>query len=192
MSAPTTLEELEASLRRLSSGELTAVLKKSMVAAALKGQRYAAENVRERLRTRSGSLVRSVRGTASVTQDTVEVRLGAGGNPPLKYAALQELGGTVVPKTAKYLAIPVGPGLQTSSGVTKLRPRDVPGLAYAQTREGQPVLVREDDGTVMFVLKRSVTVKGKHYLRDAAQRLAAEVPEIVTERVRKAVAEGEG
>lgn len=185
-----TIQQFEARLRQLSSGALMAVLRKTMVSAAAKGQRYAAEHVNQRLATRSGSLVRSIRGTSTVKDELIEVRLGAGGNPPLKYAALQEVGGTVVPKTAKYLTIPVGPGLTTEAGVTKLRARDIPDLAYAQTKSGQPVLVRQSDGTVMFVLKRQVRVEGKHYLRDAAQRVAKELPDILTTKVKAAIGEG--
>lgn len=169
---------------------------------ALEAQAAAVDNVQARLATRTGSLKRSICGTSKVTGDGVEIHLRAGGEgKDLRYAALQEYGGTVVPKNSKFLAIPVGPAKTASGDSRYASPRDVPGLALVQSRKGQYMLVKASDertgkrgklkvsaGTVYFILRKSVTVPGQHYLSDALNQVAATVPDQLDQEFARLVA----
>lgn len=90
----------------------------------------------------------------------------------VKYARIQEYGGTITPTRAQYLAIPVGPAL-TAAGVSKYAsPREVPGLFVIRSKGGTLLLVRKDGQQLVtyFVLKKSVTLKPKLGLRDAIRK----------------------
>lgn len=76
----------------------------------------------------------------------------------LEYAAIHEFGGVVRPKTAKYLAVPVGN--------YKGSPRKHPRLKLRKTAGGTLVMV-DGSGRVQYVLKKSVEVPAQPYLRPA-------------------------
>jgi hypothetical protein len=108
----------------------------------------------------------------------------------LVYAAIQQLGGTVRPKTTKYLAIPVLPHLRRSG----IWPRDLPkgsmkfvpkaAITIGSHSWTGPALVRKEGsgqsggakgkprrkqprgkvGEVMFALLRRVRIRGRDYL----------------------------
>ena len=93
----------------------------------------------------------------------------------VKYANLQEHGGTVVPKNRKWLTIPVGPAL-TASGVARGPARSFPGLKFilgkkpgtaflvmppAKTKSGKLRKGQDARGTIYFVLKKKVVVPGR-------------------------------
>ena len=97
----------------------------------------------------------------------------AGTFSPSVYAEIQDQGGTIVPRTAKSLAIPI-PGAPISVGQW---PRDFPKGQLFQ-RKGKPGVLFQRIGKggslqPMFVLKKSVTLRGKHYV-DAALDAAAD------------------
>lgn len=167
---------------------------------ALEAQAAAVDNVQARLATRTGTLKRSIRGTTSITGDGVEIHLRAGGEgKDLRYAALQEWGGVVRPKKSKFLAIPVGPAKTAAGDSRHASPRDVPGLVFVQSLKGQPMLVKANDeankrgklkvsaGTVYFILRKSVTIRGQHYLTDALNQVAATVPDLLDQEFAKLV-----
>ena len=83
------------------------------------------------------------------------VEMLAGTN--LVYAAVNEYGGTIRPASGKYLAIPTG----SYAG----SPRDE-GLVLKPLAGGGFALV-EWDGNVAFILKESVEIPAKPYLRPA-------------------------
>lgn len=76
----------------------------------------------------------------------------------LEYGAIHEFGGTIRPKTAKYLAIPVGDYMGS--------PSKHPDLKLRKTRNGNLVLV-SPSGQVQYVLKASVEIPARPYLRPA-------------------------
>lgn len=93
------------------------------------------------------------------------------------YARIHELGGTIVPRHTKYLAIPVSPEAKRVAS-----PRDMPGLVFVQSRRGQPLLVDGALGKsrskyklgalkVHFVLRRQVVIPPRPYLRPAADKI---------------------
>lgn len=91
----------------------------------------------------------------------------------LVYAAIQNDGGTIVPRTRKYLAIPL-----VDLPVGKW-PRDFGRgeLSFVPLKSGDGgLLVRAAKGKArqgkigeaIFLLKKSVTLKGRHYIEKAA------------------------
>lgn len=89
--------------------------------------------------------------------------IGVWGVHDVKYALIHELGGTIEPKNAKFLAIPV-----TETAGKKGSPRNMPNLKYAQSEKGQPLLVDATTGMVHYVLRKHVTIPARPYLRPAA------------------------
>lgn len=97
---------------------------------------------------------------------------GHWGSTDVAYALIHEIGGTIVPKKAKFLAVPVSPAAKRAGS-----PRNMRNLVYVQSIKGQPMLV---EGTaqargrklgklkVHFILRKRVTIKARPYLRPAA------------------------
>lgn len=117
------------------------------------------------LHVRSGALRRGFDSSAQQSGNTVIMTV----SNDTPYARLQEYGGTVVPKTARALAIPLAAAL-TGAGVPKFPggPRTVPDLVMIQRKGRNPLLVqinlsgkgktRVTSMTPMFVLVPSVYV----------------------------------
>lgn len=104
-----------------------------------------------RTRTLSRSIHQQV-----VEQNAERAAVEIGTN--LEYAAIHEFGGTIRPKNSKYLAIPVG--------VYKDSPRRHNNLKLRKTSRGNLVLV-SPSGQVQYVLKSSVEIPARPYLRPA-------------------------
>lgn len=174
----------------VEGGRLKAILRKELIATGIEAQGNVQAKIEERLKVRTGALRRSPASRIEILdrwpQLTVSAGGARGGRGELRYAALQEFGGTVRPVKGRFLAIPVGPAL-TAAGVPRYAsPRDVPGLAYVQSRKGQPLLVMAQNagkvgksgraggsakggtlaGSVWYILRRSVTIRGKFFVRD--------------------------
>ncbi len=150
------------------------------------GRQYVRQLISERtrgrpgLKRRTGNLARSItpRVTGRTVRDlTLSVTIGEG----LAYAKLQEEGGTIRPKRARNLAIPLD-SVRTPAGVPRFKPRDsqlqpmfavrLRGKLFLAKRfknrtEARSVLGRGpklfiDRRTVLlFVLKKSVKVPGR-------------------------------
>jgi hypothetical protein len=96
----------------------------------------------------------------------------------LEYARIQDQGGTVFPRTVQYLAIPL-----RKLPVGKW-PRDFAKgeLRLIKSRAGNLILAKISKSGVIapyFVLKKSVTIRGRNYLRAAADRAVAGISEIM-------------
>ncbi len=119
------------------------------------------------VRSRSGSLRRSfqreMRRSGSI--GGLSTKLFSAGNP---YANVQEFGGTITPRRAKYLTIPVHPSLFTATGVARYASaRMYPGkTGVAKTRKGDLwIVARKGKGKNaktlwLWKLVKSVTLKG--------------------------------
>lgn len=90
----------------------------------------------------------------------------------LAYAGIQNYGGTILPRVARNLAVPL-PG--------NPNPRKWPreygdGELYPiKSRRGNRLLMSRADGRPMFVLKKSVTLPATGYLEQAAVDAEAEM-----------------
>lgn len=115
----------------------------------------AKDNIKRQGLIRTRTLSRSIHEEISMQGSSVAVsEIGTN----IEYAAIHEFGGVVRPKTAKYLAVPVGN--------YKGSPRKHPGLKLRKTAGGTLVMV-DGSGRVQYVLKKSVEVPAQPYLRPA-------------------------
>ncbi len=144
-----------------------ALMRKHAITVSLQAERQSKLLATRRLNVRSGRLRGSIRGFVRTVSGKLEIGVQAGGDRRIPYARIQELGGQVRARNARYLAIPLS-AAKTKAGVSRFAsPRDVDGL-FSLNLGGRLFLVKKDrDALVfMYVLKRSVTIRGKHYLRD--------------------------
>ncbi|WP_225205385.1 hypothetical protein [Novosphingobium huizhouense] len=102
---------------------------------------------------------------------------GVWGVQDVAYALIHELGGTIEPKNAKFLSVPVSEAAKRAGS-----PRNMGNLAYVQSIKGQPMLVDQHSGKVHYILKKRVTIPARPYLRPAAD---AKYPELAA-NIRKA------
>ncbi|MED5546199.1 MAG: phage morphogenesis protein [Pseudomonadota bacterium] len=102
---------------------------------------------------------------------------GVWGVQDVAYARIRELGGTITPKKAKFLAIPISDAARRAGS-----PRQMANLAYVQSVKGQPMLVDADSGDVHYLLRKRVVVHADPYLRPAADAIYPQL----TENIRKA------
>lgn len=112
----------------------------------------------------TGTLARSFGWSLGMDRKSVVI-----GNP-MKYAALQNFGGTVTPKSAKFLAIPIAKMPKSA------KPRDFKNTFFAKSRAGNLILF-ENLGTKgrgknktanirpLFVMKTSVTIKPRPFMK---------------------------
>ena len=91
---------------------------------------------------------------------------GTWGSTDVNYALMQEIGGTIRPKRAKFLAVPISEEAKRAGS-----PRNLPNLVYVQSVRGQPMLVNENTGRVHYLLKKSVTIPARPYLRPSADEI---------------------
>ena len=88
--------------------------------------------------------------------------VGRWGSTDVAYALIHEIGGTIVPKRAKFLTVPV-----TENAKRAGSPRNMPSLHFGKTKGGQPVLL-DQSGRVQYLLRKKVTIPARPYLRPAA------------------------
>ena len=151
------------------------------------------------LRRRTGNLARSVEGIYEVSEGLPRLRVGVFKSPARNYARIQEFGGTITPKKAKSLAVPVGARAITPAGVAKYAsPREYPGdLQYIPINRGNVVAIlvdpkekRKAQGERMkatYLLLRRVRVKARPFLRPGVMAFLPELTAEVSRAVRKAV-----
>ena len=117
---------------------------------------------------RTGRLKRSLTAGKPFSTGALSWAIHVGTN--VIYAAIQEFGGIIKPKDAKHLAIPIGD--------LKGSPRQYPDLHIAKTRSGTWLLM-DGQGKVQYVLKDSVTIPARPYLRPALQEKHKVIPTII-------------
>ncbi len=166
-----TLDEMGTNLRNVSRGQLLRELHVIALDYAAQGETKAKTRASTQLTVRSGRLAGSIAGRVVKSSGYVAVKLTAGGGgSDVKYAAAHEYGATgsnaITPKKSKFLTIPVHPQLKTAAGVGRVpSARDIPGLTFAQTLKGQPLLVHEITGEVWYILRKRVEIPERPYMR---------------------------
>ncbi len=164
---------------RLYRGGLRASLRKMAIGVALRAEGNAKLRATQRMKVRSGRLRNSISGSTLDTVNGLEVRLSAGGRSggrDVRYAGIQEHGGTITPVKGRFLTYPVHPSLFTAAGVLRFpSARMVPNLRYDGTGK-KPVLRSTITGEVFYVLLRQIKISPKRYLRDGLQEAAKNLP----------------
>lgn len=133
-------------------------------------------------RGRTGELARSFHET--FLGDAKDGIRSAGALSDLVYAPIQDEGGTVVPKRGKYLAIPL-PGANVPFGKW---PRDYAkgDLHFIKSKAGNALLA-DPTGKPIFALKTSVRLKGRGYIRAAADAASPKMAEVMGESIKVAI-----
>jgi len=149
----------------------------------LRMEREAKINATRRLRTRTGTLRRSIIAPVKPDADGLVVALSAGGAvqgaADVVYARIQEYGGVVTPKRVKWLTIP-DKSVLTPAGVARYpSARDYPGeLRFVLDSPVHARLVETVGDTVVtrYRLRKKVELRPKYYLRDAFDKVLQGVP----------------
>ncbi len=141
------------------------------------------------LRVRSGRLRSSITHRVAQEGDDTVARVGTN----VIYAKIHEYGGTITPKNAQYLTIPL-PVALTAAGVARYRARDLisqPSLGgFKATFFRNHVLYgKYPSGRVVpvFVLKKSVRIPERSYMRSSLREKAREVILMVFKTIKDVV-----
>lgn len=142
------------------------------------------------LNVRSGMLRASIGSRVDVAKGEMTATIGSGARQGarMKYANIQETGGTVTPKRRQYLTVPLD-AAKTASGVARFTARDVmrhrtqydgsfvhDGVIFGYMKRGK---YKKSGGlkldiTPLFALKTSVTLPASHYLTRTSQETFAD------------------
>ena len=174
MASTLTLDEAVATLRKQGVGGLRKAIGRHLGAWALIAERASKDNASSFLEVRTGRLRSSIRGTAD--KDALVGILSAGerNKAEVKYARVQEKGGTIVPTRGQFLAVPTALA-KTAAGVSRFAsPRDVPGLVFHRSKKGGLMLgewiltgrgkSKKPTFEPWFWLVRSVYLRPRRYL----------------------------
>lgn len=189
-----TPEELAERLQGMQP-RLAAILQRKAIAFALMLEGDAKANATERPRSRTGLLRRSIAGTVQDTDTGITVQLSAGGRHggrDVIYARVQELGDRIVPKTAKWLAIP-DDSVKTAAGVARYpSPRNYPGKLWFHVIEEnrRAVLLERIGGRNVgrWWLRKEANIKPKRYLARSVDANVPKLPTLLSDALRLSLA----
>lgn len=148
-------DELMRKFRAMGEAVQGATLANAARAGGLVILNAAKDNVKKQGLIRTRTLSRSLHEEV-VEQGKDRAAVDIGTN--LEYAAIHEYGGTIRAKTSKYLAIPIGDRIGS--------PRKYSDLRVKKTGKGNLLLV-DGSGKAQYVLKASVVISARPYLRPA-------------------------
>ncbi len=167
-----------AALHKLGAEGMGQAVRRALATAALDMEGGAKLNAETVLNVRSGHLRRSIAGTVRQGADGPEAVVSAGGRlggANVTYAGTHEFGATIVPKRSQYLRIPLPPAL-TAAGVDRfggpLRQSGAGLFRLAKSKKGNLLLIHKPSGMPWYVLKRSVTIRARPFLRPAGEATA--------------------
>ena len=173
---------LERKFRALDDATQTRALERSLLAGILVLENAIKQNIQDRKLVDTGTMLRSV-GSEITERSTTRVTAVAGTN--LVYAAIHEFGGTIVPRNAQFLSIPL-----TSEAKRYNSPRDFPQKLHAIINGDRGVLVDEGD-TAQYALVKSVNMPARPYMRPAwdehIDEAVGEVRDVLRLLIRQAV-----
>jgi phage gpG-like protein len=125
---------------------------------------------------RTGGLARSFRAQMMYHDKD---KAGAVVGSDLVYAAIQNDGGVIRPRATNYLAIPIG---KMADKALAPWPRTRNDLTLIKSKKGNLVLAKiSKSGKIdpQYVLKPSVSIKGKHYLERALEAVGDQCRAII-------------
>lgn len=162
------------------AGQLTPEVKKdlnkTMLVAALMVENAAKRNVQDKFNTKSGEFVGSIGHKLHRIQGFVQA-VTVGTN--IKYGSIHELGGTIEPRDAQWLTIPM-PGITGYA-------RDYQNTFFAISKNNNLVLFQNEGGSVrpLFVLKKSIEIPARPYLGPALNENAAHLTKLIGDAVKR-------
>lgn len=205
-------DEVLRELRR-SNVSIPAVLRTAVRQVLIRAADAVTKRIRngDPLNQRSGRLAKSWaigsggQGQSSVT-DSAAGAVHGELTSALAYAAIHEFGGTVKPKSGKYLAIPIGPNKMASGAIraSQSSPRQIPGLFFIRSQAGNLLGVTSGTGklgaagggkrgpvvrklTLWFLLLESVRIPPRRYVTLAADDAGRDAQTIVDGNLKAAL-----
>lgn len=149
-------------------------LKAQMFRALTTLEKEILDNVRSKsgLHVQTGALMNSISSSKKVEEDASGNIVGQIGSVGVPYAGIHEFGGIITPKSRQFLAIPTAGNRRPDGSpiVTtgQLRVLQKLGLAFiANGTIFQRLLGKNAAPQPMFVLKKSVTIPARPYIRPA-------------------------
>ena len=149
------------------------------------------------LKVRSGRLRNSIGFliTASKTELTAEIGSGVRQREPVKYAAILEQGGTIIPKNKQFLTVPLGykgNPVMTPTGTVKAGM--TAGELHAKKKTFiivKTIFLKTGKRAIkpIYSLVRSVNIPAFKYMEKTAQAAAQRVQEIIGEGIKDSIAE---
>jgi len=128
------------------------------------------------LRVRSGRLRSSIGSRVDTEEAGLVGRIGSGvrQGERVRYATIQELGGTIRPRLKQFLTIPLD-AAKTASGVARGKARDFDDTFIQKSTSGNLIIFQNKgrNGIVpLFALKKSVDIPASKYLSITAQEIS--------------------
>ena len=137
-------------------------------------QAAARKNATQLPRVDTGALRDSLKFFIRTDGEFLSMEFGSFG---VKYAAIQEYGGPIVPINGKYLTIPA------SRYYKKYRARELKTLVYVKLRDGQPFLYDERRGKPAYWLRKKVMIREKAYIRRAIKTIEPRIMDILSRAI---------
>jgi len=164
-------------------------LDKTVLQAAEHAAGIIRETIYSTFKNPRGGLARSFR-VALLEPEDGKIRAGAISD--LVYAEIQNTGEpTIVPKTVKRLAVPIGHRARTTAG---LWPRDwgADGLEFAGwSKKGNPLLGKKGregkSDYLQYVLVKAVVLKPTYYLDWSNEIAKREIPKLFDEAIQSSI-----
>lgn len=148
----------------------------------------------KKLNVRTGNLRRSFQeNKARKVQRRADGVIGTVGTN-VKYAKIQEYGGTIRPKKKKWLTVPIGEAL-TPSGAPRGSARDFKGTFFAWSRKGNLILFGQSPVgggkkiVPLFVLKKMVRIPGRAYMKPSLEELRDDIVKFFCADIKKQIGE---
>lgn len=108
---------------------------------------------------RSGALIASIKDSVAVYGSSISDIYGTIGSDRV-YAGIQETGGTIYPKNAQYLTVPLPAALNQDGTPIKAKARDWDNTFIIRGKSGSLLIVQQFGGDIipLYVLVKSVTI----------------------------------
>ena len=174
-----------------AASALPAAMARTALQLSLMAEAEGKKNATTRLSVRTGHLRNSVHGSVSSTGDVLQIRVAAGGRSggaDVRYARIQDQGGTVRARSGGKLRMPL-PVAKTAAGVDRL-PGPLrlvaPGRFHARrSKRGNLLLFDNSTGAPHYLLLDSITIRPTRFLEDAAKDTARRAPALVLKTIAK-------
>ena len=142
-----------------------------------------------RLFRRTGGFIRDLKASVLVTGSGIEATGMIGGPPVSKFMVIHETGGTIRPKRAKFLTVPLQAALSFRGVPLKRRARDWPNTFVATSRRGNLLIFQRRGGRIipLYALKKSVRIPARLGLGATLRKAAPVFIDRVFDRLVKEV-----
>lgn len=137
------------------------------------GTPYSGASSEDRLHSRTGEGVASIRKSITVTGSSTANIIGSIGG--LSRLGIHEFGGTVTPKRSKFLTIPLPAALDSRGVPLRQTARQWDKTFIIKSKKGRLLIVRERGASIepLYLLAKSATIRPRLGMRNMVQaRLA--------------------